>query len=132
MQMLAKMSQEEIGSFAPLEEAVVDFAEHRRAFLPRTAWTAPCRSWFKQGTVNGEPMMWPGSRIHFLQTMQFPRWEDYHLKYLTSNRFAYLGNGFAVRETDGRDLSWYLGLLNGDDKQPELDDEDFADFLLNT
>ena len=131
MQMLAKMSEEEISSFAPKEQAVADFAEHRRKFLPRTAWTSPCRSWFKQGTVDGEPMMWPGSRIQFFETVKSPRWEDYDLRYTTSNRFAYFGNGFAAREADGSDLTWYLGLLDGSDRQPELADEDFAEFFMN-
>ncbi|KAK2596341.1 hypothetical protein N8I77_013237 [Diaporthe amygdali] len=131
MQMLKKMSEEEISSFSPKEEAVADFAEHRRKFLPRTAWTSPCRSWFKQGTVDGEPMMWPGSRIHFFRTVERPRWEDYELKYTTPNRFGYFGNGFAACENDGTDLTWYLGLLDGSDRQPALPDEDFAEFLLN-
>ncbi|KAF6833534.1 flavin-binding monooxygenase [Colletotrichum musicola] len=131
MQMLRKMSEEEIASFCPRQEAVDDFAEHRRKFLPRTAWTSPCRSWFKQGTVDGEPMMWPGSRIQFFETVAVPRWEDYHLRYTTTNRFGYWGNGFAKRETDGRDLTWYLGLLDGVDEQPPLADEDFEEFLMN-
>lgn len=131
MQMLKKMSEEEISSFAPKVEAVNDFALHRSKFLPRTAWTSPCRSWFKQGTVDQEPMMWPGSRIQFFETIATPRWEDFELKYTTSNRFGYFGNGFAARESDGRDLTWYLGLLDGDEMQPELLDEDFKDFMVN-
>lgn len=124
------MSEEGITSFDVKEEAVADFAQHRRNFLPRTAWSSPCRSWFKQGNVDGEIMMWPGSRIHFFETMKEPRWEDYNLKYTTSNRFGYLGNGFAAREFDGSDLSWYLGLLDGSESQPELPDEDFKDFMV--
>ncbi|KAH6884928.1 steroid monooxygenase [Thelonectria olida] len=131
MQMLKKMSEEEISSFAPKEEAVKDFAIHRGKFLPRTAWTSPCRSWFKQGTVDREPMMWPGSRIQFFETIATPRWEDYELKYTTSNRFGYFGNGFAARENDGRDLTWYLGLLDGNEMQPGLPDEDFEAFFMS-
>ncbi|KAI3395650.1 hypothetical protein diail_1015 [Diaporthe ilicicola] len=131
MQMLAKMSEEEVASFAPREEAVADFAEHRRRFLPRTAWTSPCRSWFKQGTVDGEPMMWPGSRIHFFRTVEKVRWEDYDLKYTTPNRFGYLGNGFAACEDDGSDITWYLGRLDESGRQPALSDQDFEEFLLN-
>lgn len=130
MQMLRKMSEENVSAFAPTKEAVDDFAEHRRAFLPRTAWTSPCRSWFKQGTVDGEPMMWPGSRIHFFETMKNVRWEDYDIKHLKSNRFAYLANGFASRESDGRDLSWYLGLDGDEDVQPNFTDKDVEDFLM--
>ncbi|KAL3444849.1 hypothetical protein BJX65DRAFT_319736 [Aspergillus insuetus] len=130
MQMLTKMSEEGVTTFDVKEAAVADFAQHRRLFLPRTAWSSPCRSWFKQGKVDGEIMMWPGSRIHFFETMKAVRWEDYDLTYTTANRFGYLGNGFAARESDGRDLTWYLGLMGDEDVQPELADEDFADFMV--
>lgn len=130
LQMLSKMSEEGVTSFDVKPEAVADFVQHRRQFLPRTAWSSPCRSWFKQGTVDGEIMMWPGSRIHFFETMKAPRWEDYNLTYTTANRFGYLGNGFAAREFDGSDLTWYLGLMRDEDVQPELPDEDFADFMV--
>ncbi|KAL0256797.1 hypothetical protein SLS55_009194 [Diplodia seriata] len=129
IQMLTKMSMEYLTSFEPKEEAVADFAEHRRTFLPRTAWTSPCRSWFKQGTVDGEVMMWPGSRTHFFETMKAPRWEDYVLSYADRNRFYYLGNGFAAREVDGRDITWYLGLLDGKDVQPVFSDSDIQLFM---
>ncbi|KAK9422621.1 putative Sterigmatocystin biosynthesis monooxygenase stcW [Seiridium unicorne] len=132
IKILDKMSSEGVNSFEPKEAAVADFAQHRRQFLSRTAWSSPCRSWFKGGTVDGEVMMWPGSRIHFFETMENPRWEDYELTYTTSNRFGYFGNGFAAREFDGRDLSWYLGLLDGDEMQPSLPDEDFGEFLTQT
>lgn len=73
--------------------------------------------------------MWPGSRIHFFETMESVRWEDYNIKRLESNRFAYLANGFSDRESNGKDLSWYLGLLEGEDVQPEFTDADIEDFL---
>lgn len=45
MQLFEKMSHELVTSFEPLEEAVADFAEHRKLLLKRTAWASPCRSW---------------------------------------------------------------------------------------
>lgn len=128
-QMVGKMLDERVQSFEPTAEAVADFREHRQKFLPRTAWMSPCRSWFKQSTVDGEVMMWPGSRIHFFETMQKVRWEDYKIEYCSKNRFEYFGNGFATRETDGRDLSYYLGLRDGKDVQPDYRDEDIDIFL---
>ncbi|KAF2166698.1 hypothetical protein M409DRAFT_66316 [Zasmidium cellare ATCC 36951] len=128
LQLLQKMSHERVSSFAPTQSAVDDFAEHRRKFLPRTAWTSPCRSWFKQGTTDGEPMMWPGSRLHFFEAVRTPRWEDFEIRHVERNRFAYLGDGFTKREFDGRDLSWYLGSLDGEDVQPEFGEEDVVDF----
>lgn len=73
--------------------------------------------------------MWPGSRVHFFENMKTPRWEDYEIKYEKKNRFWYLGNGFSEREFDGRDLSWYLGLLDGKDEQPEYVREDIKELL---
>lgn len=72
--------------------------------------------------------MWPGSRLHFFEAMRGVRWEDFEVKTVERNRFAYLGDGFTVREYDGRDLSWYLGSLDGMDVQPEFGDEDVVDF----
>ena len=39
------------------------------------------------------------------------------------------GNGFSAREFDGRDLSWYLGLLRGKDEQVVFRKEDVAALL---
>ncbi|EYE93066.1 flavin-containing monooxygenase [Aspergillus ruber CBS 135680] len=51
--------------------------------------------------------------------LQHPRYEDYDIEYLIGNRFNYLGNEFAVRDHDGRNLTWYYGLVNGEDRQSE-------------
>jgi hypothetical protein len=72
---LYKMQTEDIKSFMPKQEAVDDFKRHRELFLKRTAWSSPCRSWFKGGKVDGPILMWPGSRLHFFDAMAHPRWE---------------------------------------------------------
>ncbi len=42
-----------------------------------------------------------------------------------------MANGFAQREFDGRDLSWYLGLLEGGkDAQGHSTDEDIKEFFV--
>lgn len=58
--------------------------------------------------------------------MEKPRYEDFDIEYWDDNRFAFLGNGFDTREYDGRDITNYLGLLDGKDEQPE-----YGDDLLN-
>lgn len=64
---------------------------------------------YKNGTVDGKVWgPWPGSGPHFLETIASPRWEDWNYKYLTSNRFQYLGNGTTQREVEGGDLSWFI------------------------
>lgn len=66
--------------------------------------------------------MFPASRLVFMDLLATARFEDYHIEYLNSlNMFEFLGNGFATREFDGRDLSYYIGLLDGDDHQIDLE-----------
>lgn len=68
---------------------------------------------------------------HFFEILNKPRWEDYNVTRLSANRFSYLANGFAQREFDGRDLSWYLGLLEGGkDAQGKTTDDDIKEFFM--
>lgn len=80
--------------------------------MPRTAWAGSCRSWFKNSVVDGPvTALHPGSRIHFFHMLEEFRGEDWEYVYREGgegNRFAYLGNGFSVKELDGGDTAWYL------------------------
>jgi cation diffusion facilitator CzcD-associated flavoprotein CzcO len=121
---ITKAQIEGIKSFTPSARAAAQFRQHADAFLKRTAWTQPCSSWFKQGRTDGQAAVYPGSRVHFLELLKAPRYEDYEIEYLDDNRFAFLGNGFATREEDGRDITDYLGSLDleGRDVQPQYGD----------
>ncbi|EME45831.1 hypothetical protein DOTSEDRAFT_171457 [Dothistroma septosporum NZE10] len=120
---ITKGQVENIKSFTPKMKPCQQFRQHADLFLKRTAWTSPCRSWFKQGKREGQAAIWPGSRLHFLHLLERPRYEDFELEYWDENIFAFLGNGFDTREFDGRDITHYLGLLDGEDVQPVYDDE---------
>jgi len=104
------MQLEDVKSFVPKQAAVEDFKQHRELYLKRTAWDSPCSSWFKGGRVDGPIMMWPGSRLHFFEALQNPRWEDYDWEYRTMNRFGFWGNGFTTTDLgeDGLDNTWYI------------------------
>ncbi|KAF1957951.1 FAD/NAD(P)-binding domain-containing protein [Byssothecium circinans] len=121
---ITKLQVENIKSLTPKLAPSLHFRQHADLFLQRTAWTSPCRSWFKQGKTDGQTAIWPGSRLHFLEMMQAVRWEDYELEYWSSNIFEFLGNGFEKREFDGRDITNYLGCLDdkGRDLQPSYDE----------
>lgn len=120
---IRKAQVENIKSFRPRMDVSLQFRQHADLFLQRTAWTSPCRSWFKQGKADGQAAIWPGSRLHFLEMMGAPRYEDFEIEYWDANRFAFMGNGFEMREFDGRDITNYLGSLDeeGRDLQPEYD-----------
>ncbi|KIV97955.1 hypothetical protein PV10_01650 [Exophiala mesophila] len=105
---LKKWQTECIVSVAPKEAAVNEFAGFAHAFLPRTVWAGACRSWYKNGTIDGPIIaLHAGSRIHWFHMMENFRGEDYEYTYDSANRFRYLGNGFSVRET-GDNPTWYL------------------------
>ncbi|RYN67830.1 putative sterigmatocystin biosynthesis monooxygenase [Alternaria tenuissima] len=121
---ITKFQVENIKSLTPKLAPSVQFRQHADLFLQRTAWTSPCRSWFKQGKTDGQVAIWPGSRLHFLKMMESPRYEDFEIEYWNANMWAFMGNGFEVREFDGRDITDYLGNLDeeGRDVQPDYDE----------
>jgi hypothetical protein len=57
--------------------------------------------------------------------LERPRYEDYEIERWDANRFAFMGNGFDMREFDGRDVTGYLGNLDpqGRDVQPVYGEE---------
>lgn len=113
MQLVTKAQVEQIKTFDVKQAAVDDFAVHIKHFMPRTAWAANCRSWFKNGQITGPVIaIHPGSRLHWFHALERPKFEDFDYTYDTGNRFQYLGNGFSVREEADEDQTWYLDEVN--------------------
>jgi hypothetical protein len=109
IRMLHKCQTQHIKSVAATQSAADDFSEHIDTFMKRTVWTTHCRSWFKNGKVDGPVVaLHPGSRVHWFHMLEEPRYEDYEWEKMQKNRFAYLGNGFSVKEADGRDSTYYF------------------------
>ncbi|KIW94684.1 uncharacterized protein Z519_04661 [Cladophialophora bantiana CBS 173.52] len=114
-----KLQSQNIKAMSPLPEAVDDFQEYKDELMKDLVWSSPCRSWYKNGKVEGKVWgPWPGSSLHFLELMSEPRWEDWNFEYKTQNRFQYLGRGKTQRETtDGADLAWYITESGGSCKE---------------
>ena len=108
---ITKIRNQNIKAMSVSLKVVKDFNVHTRVYMKRTVWADNCRSWFKGGTRDGPvTALHCGSRVHFLDMLADPRWEDYEYEYWNSiNRFDYLGNGFSYKEIDGSDITWYLG-----------------------
>lgn len=103
------MQKAHIKSLRPRRDICEQFTEHADLFLQRTAWSGNCRSWFKQGRLDGTPTVFPGSRLVYMDLLKEPRYEDYDITYWQGNAFSFLGNGFSTKEFDGSDLAYYLG-----------------------
>ncbi|CAH0054232.1 unnamed protein product [Clonostachys solani] len=120
---IEKMQIEKIKSLAPKRGPCLAFKEHHDLYMERTAWSDPCSSWFKKGDPSGTLTMYPGSRVHFFDLLSQPRYEDFEIKYMSNNRWEFLGNGFSLREFDGRDTTYWMGLLDEVDEQPKFNEQ---------
>ena len=97
-----------------------DYNIHTDAFMPRMVWASACRSWYKSETTGRLTALYPGSPIHWFETMENPRYEDFDIKYLSDNTFQYLGNGYTKREMEGGDLSYFLDIGMEETMPPEV------------
>lgn len=62
VQIINKIQLEDIKSVIPKQDRIDQYAEHADLFNKRLVYSAPCRSWFKGGKVDGRVMLHPGTR----------------------------------------------------------------------
>lgn len=81
-------------------DATREYNEHVQSYLERTVWVGNCRSWYKRGTIDGKVVaVYSGTTFHYGEALRTPRWEDFEFQRVNPrNRFAYLGNGYTLRE----------------------------------
>ncbi|RLL97709.1 hypothetical protein CFD26_105923 [Aspergillus turcosus] len=108
-----KMQTENISSFCPKSRAVRAYQNHALAFLSRTAWASSCSSTYKNGTKTGElRSLHPGSRHQLYHLLTNPRYEDFEWTNLCPDpdlMFAFMGNGFTVKEEEGTENDfWFI------------------------
>ncbi|KAI3571637.1 putative MoxY [Fusarium oxysporum f. sp. albedinis] len=118
LKVIQKCQTELIKELSVKKEVGLEFTQHCDLYVNRGVWTGPCPSWYKGGIAHGKPAIWPGSRAHSLKAIEHVRFEDYDIKYIYQNRFAYLGNGFHEIESSNADVTWYYGLLDGKNEAP--------------
>ncbi|OJJ42184.1 hypothetical protein ASPZODRAFT_2122686 [Penicilliopsis zonata CBS 506.65] len=102
-----KMAKEDIKSVCVKDTAVQQYNRHAQATLNNTVWSTGCAAWYNNGKA--VTAMYPGSVLHFKESISNIRGEDFDIKYATSDPFGYLGNGELQWERDeGVDLGFYL------------------------
>jgi hypothetical protein len=103
------MQTENVRTIEVKPDVVKELNEHEQEYLKQLVFAAPCRSWYKGGKSTGKVIaVWSGSAHHYMRALNRVRWEDYVMTYTTSNRFAYLGNGYTVEEDRGESNGWFL------------------------
>jgi hypothetical protein len=107
------MQRTSIQSLSPTAEAIDDLWLHTHQLLKRTAWSSSCSSWFKNGKKHGPvTAIWPGSRLHWFEALEEPRFEDFDIRY-EGNRFSHLGNGYTFTELgEEANIIWYFDVLD--------------------
>lgn len=106
---LNRWQKEDIRTYDPKVEAVDDFQEQKDLFVETTVWNTHCQSWYKNPKTGKITALWPGSTLHYMETLAIPRYDDYNITYASKNRFAYMGNGLSQREMDpNADAAFYI------------------------
>ncbi|KIW19410.1 hypothetical protein PV08_03705 [Exophiala spinifera] len=104
-----KIAEEDIKSITVKPKVVDDLNVWSQELLSRTVWAGNCRSWYKNGTINGNiTALHAGSAMHFREMLENIRGEDFEISYRSANEFRYLGNGLTLRDANGGDLAYYL------------------------
>lgn len=109
VRLLQKYLKEDVLSFDVRPGAQADFDSHTQDLMQKMVWTGRCSSWYKMksGRIAA---LWPGSSLHYRETLQSNRWEDYEWTY-AHNRFAFWGMGLSIFEQDTdqqHDLAYYI------------------------
>lgn len=107
---IRKIATEGIKSIAPKEEVVSEYNAYGDEIHKTLVWSGGCRSWYKNNTVNGRvTATFGGSALLYRRLISELRPEDFDIRYRSSNRFEFFGNGFMPFEfEDDVDLAWYV------------------------
>ncbi|OAL32862.1 hypothetical protein AYO20_07653 [Fonsecaea nubica] len=106
---LVKMTREDIRSFEVKAQVQNDWNVWGDELMKRTVWSSGCRSWYKNGKVDGRvTALYPGSILHYKDMVEHIRGEDFDIDYRSKNRWRFLGNGFTQLEVENGDLGYYV------------------------
>ncbi|KAK2016149.1 FAD/NAD(P)-binding domain-containing protein [Colletotrichum eremochloae] len=110
---MTRIQTEFICGITPHQAAADDFNTHCSEWARHNVWSEDCGGWFKHPKTGRLNAIWPGSSLHYMDTIGLPRYEDYDITYLgpgKKNRFAYLGMGTARVTVEKGDQSPYLAI----------------------
>lgn len=105
-----KLQTEAYASLVPKSAVSKAWVAHAMKWMEKTVWVENCASSFKNGDSGRTVVsLHPGSRLHYFNLLERPRFEDFEWVPLTSDPlslFAWLADGFTAAETAGSgDLS---------------------------
>ncbi|TAQ91474.1 hypothetical protein B7494_g165 [Chlorociboria aeruginascens] len=124
---IRKLQKEDYASMMPKPERVADFSDYVGQYFKNTVYMDECNSWYRSegGKGNRITGLWPGSTLHFLETVRAPRWEDFEYESKDANQLRWIGNGWSTTQIEGGgDPAWYLEPVMQDIPVASLPEED--------
>lgn len=104
-QFVYKLQTENYAYFQPKEGVCKAWQAHALKWMAKTVWVEGCASSFKNGASEAPVVsLHPGSRLHYFDLLEHPRFEDYEWTSLCQDpmsMFAWLADGFTAAETYG-------------------------------
>ncbi|EME43716.1 hypothetical protein DOTSEDRAFT_130807 [Dothistroma septosporum NZE10] len=98
-----KLQTEGYSSLVVKENVSKAWVAHALKWMEKTVWVENCASSFKNGDSGKTVIsLHPGSRLHYFDLLNAPRYEDFAWKSLCSDPlslFAWLADGFTAAET---------------------------------
>ncbi|KAF5003207.1 hypothetical protein FDECE_10225 [Fusarium decemcellulare] len=95
MECLKRIQTEGIKTIEPKAEVVKQLNDHIDEWHKIAFWTDKCRSWYKNGKMDGKVWIWSGSGYHYMYTIgKVVRWEHYNFEYKHQNMWSFLGLGY--------------------------------------
>lgn len=119
IKIMSKYQKENLKSFDVNPLAQEELMRHKDEFFDGSVCHTVPRAWYKAAdgvTTNG---LWPGTSLHYLETLSEIRWEDWDIEY-NGNRFRFLGNGFSTIESQNLDYAPYITLTDTSPIDPVL------------
>ncbi|KAL5342058.1 hypothetical protein BJX70DRAFT_395416 [Aspergillus crustosus] len=107
VRVIRKVVRQRIRTFDIQPEVQVDFDNHTQEFMQDMVWTGTCRSWYKNNKTGKITALWPGSSLHYMQSLAEDRWEDYRFEY-GGNQFEQRSQRMSTVPDQDSDLSFYL------------------------
>jgi hypothetical protein len=109
-QLVFKLQTEGYAAVVPRGLVTTAWLAHALKWMEKTVWVEGCASSFKNGQAGRTVVsLHPGSRLHYFNLLERPRYEDFEWTPLSKDplcMFAWLADGFTAEESSGKsDLS---------------------------
>lgn len=116
---IVKLAEEDIKWVDVKEDATQEFNAYADRIMQTLVWSSPCKSWYKNSNNDNNDenhnaegrvtALWAGSGLGFREMVSSLRPEDFVIRYQSSNRFRFMGNGRVKQEFQpGVDLAWFM------------------------